>query len=166
MLGGSFFREIQTFFILAWFLLGVCILLFVKLLISAITSTPRSTLKRDAVLFAWVALPTIVIAIAITATGTRSTILQRSFWPLLIAFPATYAALIVGNCLRQFFVRTHASPNPTAFPLAAVVLGFVLGASLHLFVENGIFPQPTDCPLELRVLTYCYFDNYEGFFFS
>jgi hypothetical protein len=159
----GFFRMIQIATSITWSAGAIVLALLFLLLVSIVSTTSADTFKRQAALFAWIALPSIPVLVGYEL-DLDVTSDVRTLAVALLLWTDVFAALAIGVCLRSLLSGSSNSPRVLSLPIAAFAVTVISVGIIKLIVEYGIFPELSDCLPTGIYLSKCgIFYYYDGF---
>jgi hypothetical protein len=133
---------------------------------SAVSRSSSTPLKRRAVTFAWIALPSAPL-LASSALDPIGRVPGDFIGQTLFLWTIVFAALAIGASLRRFLTGATKHLDILSLPLAVLVFSIVVGCSTALFFTYGLFPLSAlkACENEEMVLlSYCGLVRLDGFY--
>jgi hypothetical protein len=144
----------------------IVLALLLWMIVSFVSAVPLDVLKRRAVIFAWIALPS--APVVLTRLFIDTYLLPGGAIGIIpIMWTDVFTALAIGAALKRLLFPASKAPEIRSLPLAALVFCVLTSGALLLFIEHGIvrhFITCEDRSLPFSLFSECDLLIREGFY--
>jgi hypothetical protein len=163
---------LQVFDSIRWTARAVTLILFAGLIFSLISSASPKLLSRRAIIFAWIALPSIPCFVITLFSWHFENLLVNALILFSLLWTDVFAAMGIGFSIRPpteaFLFEKSRGLSVLSLPLTVLIVTLLSFAVILLLLQYGSFVAPSSClppPYSPPVST-CGFFQYQGFYYT